>query len=122
MDAEMTLNTVKRVISERRKHYGAAASHWARTVAMINTLYGTDFTARDWGVFMICDKLSRSRGPEDCEDNQVDIVGYGALMGEAAGERTADETEELTRLAELTGISVDELREAGGERNTIRSW
>lgn len=69
------------IVAERGRYYGPPAHHFARTVGMINSLYGTTFTPADWAKFMILDKLARDMErakPDNCKD----IAGYAACLYE----------------------------------------
>lgn len=75
------LSEVVAITKERGKYYGPPAHHFARTVGMINALYGTDFKPEDWAKMMILDKLARDmERPKD--DNCKDIAGYAACLFE----------------------------------------
>ena len=69
------------IVAERGRYYGPPAAHFARTVGMINALYGTNFKPEDWAKMMILDKLARDmERPKD--DNCKDIAGYAACLFE----------------------------------------
>lgn len=55
-------------------------------VNAFNMLTGNNLSALDGWKFMICLKLSRSKGSKFHVDDYIDIVGYGALAGEAASQ------------------------------------
>ena len=75
------LSEVVAITKERGKYYGPPAAHFARTVGMINALYGTNFKPEDWAKMMILDKLARDmERPKD--DNCKDIAGYAACLFE----------------------------------------
>ena len=69
------------IVAERGRYYGPPAAHFARTVGMINALYGTSFVAADWAKFMIIDKLARDWERAKA-DNCKDIAGYAACLHE----------------------------------------
>ena len=74
------------IVAERGRYYGPPAAHFARTVGMINALYGTSFKPEDWAKFMILDKLARDmERPKD--DNCRDIAGYAACLHEVRKEQ-----------------------------------
>lgn len=76
----MLLEVVE-ITNERGKYYGPPAQHFARTVGMINALYGTSFKPEDWAKFMIIDKLARdAERPKG--DNCKDIAGYAGCLHE----------------------------------------
>lgn len=78
--AHMLLEVVE-ITNERGKYYGPPAQHFARTVGMINALYGTSFRPEDWAKFMILDKLARdAERPKG--DNCKDIAGYAGCLHE----------------------------------------
>lgn len=69
------------ITSERGRSYGPPAEHFARTIGMINALYGTSFKPEDWAKFMLIDKLARDyEKPRD--DNPRDMAGYAACLFE----------------------------------------
>lgn len=69
------------VTIERGQAYGPPSQHFARTVGLINALYGTSFKPEDWGKMIMLDKLARDwETPKD--DNLVDIAGYAACIYE----------------------------------------
>lgn len=75
------LSEVVAITKERGKYYGPPREHFARTVGMINALYGTNFKPEDWAKMMILDKLARDmERPKD--DNCKDIAGYAGCMFE----------------------------------------
>lgn len=75
------LSEVVAITKERGRYYGPPATHFARTVGMINALYGTNFKPEDWAKMMILDKLARDmERPKD--DNCKDIAGYAGCMFE----------------------------------------
>lgn len=69
------------IVAERGRYYGPPAAHFARTIGMINALYGTDFKPEDWAKFMVIDKLARDFERAK-EDNCKDIAGYAACLYE----------------------------------------
>ena len=84
---ENVLQEAMRITSgDRDGDYGHPAEHWSRTVGAINANYGTHFKPRDWGMFMIFDKIAREQNRPK-RDNLVDIVGYARCI-EKVDERT----------------------------------
>lgn len=78
--AQMLKNAAQ-VVIDRGNAYGPPAEHFARTVSLINALYGTSFKPEDWGKMIMLDKLARDwETPKD--DNLVDIAGYAACIYE----------------------------------------
>lgn len=73
------------IVAERGASYGPPAAHFARTVGMINALYGTNFKPEDWAKFMIIDKLARD-WERAKDDNCRDIAGYAACLHEVRSE------------------------------------
>ena len=73
------------IVAERGASYGPPAAHFARTVGMINALYGTSFKSEDWAKFMILDKLARD-AERAKDDNCRDIAGYAACLHEVRSE------------------------------------
>jgi hypothetical protein len=75
------LREVVDITNERGRSYGPPAEHFARTIGMINALYGTSFKPEDWPKMMILDKLARdAERPKD--DNCKDIAGYAGCLFE----------------------------------------
>ena len=81
--ASRTLMQALDAVDARRGKYGPPAAHFSRTAAMVNAAFGTSFTASDWALIMILDKIARQRGPGPMSDNAVDIAGYAACHEEA---------------------------------------
>lgn len=52
----------------------------ARAVAAFNAITGHDLTEVEGWRFMVCLKMARGTGPDDC----LDLIGYAALAAEAA--------------------------------------
>lgn len=75
------LEEVKAITIERGHYYGPPHEHFARTIGMINALYGTSFAPEDWAKFMMCDKLARD-AERPKRDNCADIAGYAACLHE----------------------------------------
>lgn len=87
--AERVLRETLEAIRVRRKNYGPASEHFARTVGMINAAFADilcrPLTPEDWAVFMQLDKIARNRGPQPTRDGNVDAAGYAALGHEVSG-------------------------------------
>jgi len=49
---------------------------------MVNAAFGTAFTAADWAMVMVLDKVARQMGPEATDDAAIDIAGYAACHEE----------------------------------------
>ena len=74
------LNRVGEILGEREANYGFCEEHFARTVAMVNAALGTNMTAKDWPIVMLCDKLARNGGPSFTADTVYDLAGYATLL------------------------------------------
>lgn len=80
--AHETLNHAIAAVLDRHQKYGPPTEHFARTAALVNAAFGTSFTAADWALVMVLDKVSRQRGPAATHDAAVDIAGYAACHQE----------------------------------------
>lgn len=80
------------VVIERGDSYGPPAEHFARTVGLINAIYGTSFRPEDWGKMMILDKLARDWETPKI-DNLTDIAGYAACIYEIRMQEPPNSTE-----------------------------
>lgn len=80
--AEQTLQAALEAVRDRHKTYGPPAEHFGRTAALVNAAFGTSFTAADWALVMVLDKVARLRGPTPTKDGGVDIAGYGGCYEE----------------------------------------
>jgi len=73
-------------VKDRQAVYGPPTAHFARTVGMVNSLFGDvlrrPLTTSDWARIMLLDKLARDLGPRPHPDNAVDIAGYAACLAE----------------------------------------
>ena len=74
------LDRVGEILGEREANYGFCEEHFARTVAMVNAALGTNMTAKDWPIVMLCDKLARNGGPSFTADTVYDLAGYATLL------------------------------------------
>ena len=85
--AEQTLHQAIEAVRDRHGKYGPPIEHFARTAAMVNAAFGTSFTAADWALVMVLDKVSRQRGTAATDDGAIDVCGYAACHQEcrAAG-------------------------------------
>jgi hypothetical protein len=81
--AEQTLVSALEAVRDRHTKYGPPAEHFGRTAALVNAAFGTTFTAADWALVMVLDKVARLRGPTPTTDGGVDIAGYGGCYEEA---------------------------------------
>jgi hypothetical protein len=81
--AEQTLVSALEAVRDRHTKYGPPAEHFGRTAALVNAAFGTSFTAADWALVMVLDKVARLRGPTPTTDGGVDIAGYGGCFEEA---------------------------------------
>lgn len=84
----MLLDTIE-VVQQRQQKYGSPATHWKRTVGMLNAAFGEvltrPLTLTDWGIIMEIDKIARFLGPEPTADGPVDMAGYAACISEVRG-------------------------------------
>jgi alkylation response protein AidB-like acyl-CoA dehydrogenase len=80
--ARRTLDDAIAAVDDRHQRYGPPTDHFARTAAMVNAAFGTTFTAADWALVMVLDKVARQRGPAATDDAAIDIAGYAACHQE----------------------------------------
>ena len=80
--AEQTLQSALEAVRDRHTKYGPPNEHFARTAALVNAAFGTSFSAADWALVMVLDKVARLRGPTPTTDGGVDIAGYGGCYEE----------------------------------------
>ena len=80
--AEQTLQAALEAVRDRHTKYGPPNEHFSRTAALVNAAFGTTFTATDWALVMVLDKVARLRGPTPTTDGGVDIAGYGGCYEE----------------------------------------
>lgn len=80
--AEQTLQSALGAVRDRHTKYGPPVEHFSRTAALVNAAFGTTFTAADWALVMVLDKVARLRGPTPTTDGGVDIAGYGGCYEE----------------------------------------
>lgn len=80
--AEETLWQSVEAVRDRHEKYGPPTEHFARTAAMVNAAFGTTFSAADWALVMVLDKVARQRGPAATDDAAIDIAGYAACHQE----------------------------------------
>jgi len=80
--AEQMLAASIAAVRDRHGKYGPPAEHFARTADMVNAAFGTKFTASDWALVMIIDKVSRQLGTAATDDGGIDIAGYAACHQE----------------------------------------
>lgn len=90
-ESERLLHDALDAVRDRRTKYGPPLSHFAITAALVNAAFGTSFTAGDWAVVMMLDKVARSRGPGNTRDNWVDLAGYAACRAECDAPQPPDE-------------------------------
>jgi hypothetical protein len=75
------------IVKEREAAYGPPAEHWGRTAAILTAAFAhklkpdAAFTAEDWGLVMVLEKVSRRLGPDGGLDQLVDIAGYADGIG-----------------------------------------
>ena len=80
--AEQTLRQAIDAVRDRHTKYGAPTTHFARSASLVNAAFGTAFTAADWALVMVLDKVSRQLGDCQTDDAAVDIAGYAACHQE----------------------------------------
>jgi hypothetical protein len=83
--AEQTLRQAIDAVRDRHTKYGPPTTHFARTASLVNAAFGTAFTAADWALVMVLDKVSRQLGDCQTDDAAVDIAGYAACHQECRG-------------------------------------
>jgi hypothetical protein len=80
--AVKTLHHAIAAVRDRHGKYGPPTQHFARTSALVNAAFGTTFTAADWALVMVLDKIARQLGPQATNDAAIDIAGYAACHQE----------------------------------------
>ena len=87
--AEQTLVDALEAVRDRHGKYGPPQEHFARTAGLVNAAFGTTFTADEWALVMVLDKIARLRGPVPTHDGGVDIAGYAACYEECRSARSS---------------------------------
>ena len=80
--AEQTLHNAIAAVRDRHGKYGPPTEHFGRTAALVNAAFGTTFSAADWALVMVLDKIARQLGPQATNDAAIDIAGYAACHQE----------------------------------------
>lgn len=80
--AEQLLLEALEAVKDRRSKYGPPTSHFTITANLVNAAFGTTFTAADWAVIMVLDKVARHMGPNKTADTPIDVAGYAACLAE----------------------------------------
>jgi hypothetical protein len=103
MKATDILNKAAGHMKDRATTYDNAEGErsMGKTVAMFNTLYGTEVTEEQGWAFMGLLKMVRSSQGAYRADNYEDLVAYASLMGESAGCGEVAISEDRERMAEV---------------------
>jgi hypothetical protein len=81
--AVKTLHDAIAAVRDRHGKYGPPSEHFSRTASLVNAAFGTTFTAADWALVMVLDKIARQLGNgQQTDDAAVDIAGYAACHQE----------------------------------------
>jgi hypothetical protein len=84
------MSNIKEITDERQATYGPPQEHFARTVAILNTLgfrrYGRELDITDWPQIMIADKLARACNSPHFKDHRKDVQGYAWAWGMVEGD------------------------------------
>jgi hypothetical protein len=80
--AVQTLHDAIAAVRDRHGKYGPPTEHFSRTASLVNAAFGTTFTAADWALVMVLDKIARQLGPQATNDAAIDIAGYAACHQE----------------------------------------
>jgi hypothetical protein len=81
--AEQTLRNAIATIRDRHGKYGPPTEHFGRTASLVNAAFGTTFSAADWALVMVLDKIARQVGTgKSTDDAAIDIAGYAACHQE----------------------------------------
>lgn len=80
--AEQTLHHALNAVRDRHGKYGPPTEHFARTASLVNAAFGTTFSAADWALVMVLDKVARQLGTQATDDAAIDIAGYAACHQE----------------------------------------
>jgi len=81
--AVKTLHDAIAAVRDRHGKYGPPTEHFSRTSALVNAAFGTTFTAADWALVMVLDKIARQLGTgQQTDDAAIDIAGYAACHQE----------------------------------------
>jgi hypothetical protein len=80
--AEQLLLSALAAVRDRRSKYGPPTEHFTITANLVNAAFGTTFTAADWAVIMVLDKVARHMGPTKTDDTPIDVAGYAACLAE----------------------------------------
>ena len=100
MKAQDILNKAASHMKDRAATYDSTAGErsMGKTVAMLNTLYGTELTEEQGWAFMAILKMVRTSQGKYRADNYEDGVAYFSLMGEAADAEAKESVEDADEL------------------------
>ena len=70
------------ISNDRNTDYGAPKDNMQNTADLVNTVFDTDFSARDMAMIMVLVKISRMRKSPSKRDHYADLLGYGAIAFE----------------------------------------
>lgn len=90
-------NTI--ITGDRQRQYGSAYDSFQKIANLWSEYLEQIITVQDVGNMMILLKIARSLGPEEKDDNYIDICGYAALTGEMTAQ-DKDQILEMNKIKE----------------------